>query len=67
MIIDDWAIEACQQAIGEFYKMHNTEFELIRIDSIASYIKKVAEFSVPLNRQWYIDFNDSRAVEGNKD
>lgn len=45
--------------------MHDTEFEVTKIDWMAGYIKKAAELSVPLNRKWYTEFNETRAIEAN--
>eukprot|EP00208_Stichococcus_sp_RCC1054_P003434 CAMPEP_0206144554 /NCGR_PEP_ID=MMETSP1473-20131121/24455_1 /ASSEMBLY_ACC=CAM_ASM_001109 /TAXON_ID=1461547 /ORGANISM="Stichococcus sp, Strain RCC1054" /LENGTH=322 /DNA_ID=CAMNT_0053540401 /DNA_START=55 /DNA_END=1023 /DNA_ORIENTATION=+ len=65
MIIDDWMIDVCQQAINEFYKMHDSDFKPIMIDRGAAYIKKTSEFPVPLKRSWYTEFNETRGVETN--
>lgn len=62
VIVDDYhAVAECKKAIHQFFDMHGAEETLVKIDDFAVWWQKTK--SVPLQHQWYREFNTSRASE----
>ena len=61
IIIDDFSIPVCRQAIDEFMVRHGLSPNFVAIDAASSYFCKDAE--VALDMAWYTAFNASRSAE----
>ncbi len=58
IVVDDWALPACQKAMTEFFATHSIEPTIHHIDSTAVYF--CLEAQLELDMGWYDDFNAKR-------
>ena len=61
VIVDDWIIPVCQQAITEFRKRNEVFDEIVPIDSTGMFWCKTHMH--PVDHHWYKVFNESRGNE----
>lgn len=62
VIVDDYSIHACRQALDEFFARHGLAPAVVDIDSNAAWFQKPA--GPPVDGSWYTAFNASRPAEG---
>lgn len=59
VIIDDYYIKVCQDAVHEFLDRHKINVDIITIDPLSAYFQKVSAETIDVT--WYLNFNRSRA------
>ena len=61
VIVDDWSIPECKQAITEFRERNKVFDEIVPIDDASMFWCRTHVHQV--NHQWYKQFNESRGLE----
>jgi len=54
VIIDDWAIQSCRDAVNEFLKTHDLSPNIVKIDNISVWWKKEKEHDFKVNYDHYV-------------
>lgn len=62
VVIDDWTIEECKEAVNEFLQRHGIVTEIIPVDNMS--VRFAKPLGSPIDVKWYQKYNSSRGAEG---